>query len=236
MPVYLRALDRSAMLLQELLRARLGVERLRLDPPGRRPRAAAGGPHRGRPGGGDAGQAAAQPGAAAGARLAGRQRARRASRTRADLSAQPRAAPGLALAGDTAARRPARRRAAGSDPGRDRWTTPRSRPSSPTPRPAFAALQAVAARHQSALDRMRNTRQMMFRSNFGICRFEHGRGRRGDRRQRGVHLGRRPRDPAAGARPVHGPPGAARSASRSRRRAAARVRASSGCPIPEPQP
>ncbi len=36
----------------------------------------------------------------------------------------------------------------------------------------FAAIQEVARRHQAALDRMRNTRQMMFRSNFGICRFE----------------------------------------------------------------
>lgn len=37
----------------------------------------------------------------------------------------------------------------------------------------FDALRAVAVRHQRALERMRNTRQMMFRSNFGICRFEH---------------------------------------------------------------
>jgi hypothetical protein len=40
------------------------------------------------------------------------------------------------------------------------------------PATAFPAMQAVAARHQAALDRMRNSRQMMFRSNFGICRFE----------------------------------------------------------------
>ena len=76
MPVYLRALDRSAMLLQELLRARIGVERFGWDRPGRRPRAAARGPHRGRPRRRDAGEAAAQPGAAAGPRLAGRQRTR----------------------------------------------------------------------------------------------------------------------------------------------------------------
>ena len=39
------------------------------------------------------------------------------------------------------------------------------------PEQVFAALQTVAARHQSALDRMRNARQMLFRSNFGVCRF-----------------------------------------------------------------
>ena len=132
MPVYLRALDRSAMLLQELLRARLGVERLgwtRPDAdlvllPGRAaPR---------RPRGGDAGQAAAQPGAAAGPRLAGRQRARRTDRTRADAPAQPGKPPDWRWQRDAAARRAARRRAAGTDPRPRRWTTPRSRPSSPT--------------------------------------------------------------------------------------------------------
>ena len=40
------------------------------------------------------------------------------------------------------------------------------------PSTTFAALRQVAVRHQHALERMRNTRQMMFRSNFGICRFE----------------------------------------------------------------
>jgi hypothetical protein len=40
------------------------------------------------------------------------------------------------------------------------------------PATTFAALRSVAVRHQHALERMRNTRQMLFRSNFGICRFE----------------------------------------------------------------
>jgi hypothetical protein len=39
------------------------------------------------------------------------------------------------------------------------------------PAQVLTALQTIAARHQSALDRMRNARQMMFRSNFGVCRF-----------------------------------------------------------------
>ena len=38
----------------------------------------------------------------------------------------------------------------------------------------FDALQTIAARHQSALGRMRNARQMLFRSNFGVCRFIEG--------------------------------------------------------------
>ena len=45
------------------------------------------------------------------------------------------------------------------------------------PNQVLTALQTIAARHQSALDRMRNTRQMMFRSNAGICRFETAGGR-----------------------------------------------------------
>ena len=40
------------------------------------------------------------------------------------------------------------------------------------PEQFFGAVQQVMARHQAGLDRMRNARQMMFRSNFGICRFE----------------------------------------------------------------
>lgn len=39
------------------------------------------------------------------------------------------------------------------------------------PGQVFEALQTIAGRHQAALDRMRNARQMLFRSNFGICRF-----------------------------------------------------------------
>jgi hypothetical protein len=34
------------------------------------------------------------------------------------------------------------------------------------------AYQAIAARHQHALGHLRNARQIMFRSNFGVCRFE----------------------------------------------------------------
>jgi hypothetical protein len=34
------------------------------------------------------------------------------------------------------------------------------------------AFQALAARHQRTLETVRNTRQIMFRSNFGLVRFE----------------------------------------------------------------
>jgi hypothetical protein len=34
------------------------------------------------------------------------------------------------------------------------------------------AYQAVAARHQHALGHLRNARQMLFRSNYGVCRFQ----------------------------------------------------------------
>ena len=34
------------------------------------------------------------------------------------------------------------------------------------------AYQAIAGRHQHALDHLRNARQILFRSNFGLCRFE----------------------------------------------------------------
>ena len=33
------------------------------------------------------------------------------------------------------------------------------------------AYQAIAARHQHALGHLRNARQILFRSNFGLCRF-----------------------------------------------------------------
>ena len=171
MPVYLRALDRSAMLLQELLRARIGVERFGWDRPAEDLVLLPDGPHRGRPRRGHPGQAAAQPGAAAGARLAGRQRARRAEPAGADApgSTPPsrRTGAGRWPRCSTTGRTPNGRPRSG--PGRS--TTRRSRRSWPTRDQVFSALQTIAARHQSALDRMRNARQMMFRSNFGICRF-----------------------------------------------------------------
>jgi hypothetical protein len=37
---------------------------------------------------------------------------------------------------------------------------------------AVNGYQAIAARHQHALDRMRNARQILFQPNFGVCRFE----------------------------------------------------------------
>jgi hypothetical protein len=40
------------------------------------------------------------------------------------------------------------------------------------PATAIKGYQAIAARHQHALDRMRNARQILFASNFGLCRFE----------------------------------------------------------------
>ncbi len=40
------------------------------------------------------------------------------------------------------------------------------------PQTAINGYQAIAARHQHALDRMRNARQILFQSNYGMCRFE----------------------------------------------------------------
>lgn len=40
------------------------------------------------------------------------------------------------------------------------------------PHTAIDGYQAIAARHQHALDRMRNARQILFQSNYGVCRFE----------------------------------------------------------------
>lgn len=40
------------------------------------------------------------------------------------------------------------------------------------PHTAVNGYQAIAARHQHALDRMRNARQILFQANFGVCRFE----------------------------------------------------------------
>lgn len=170
MPVYLRALDRSAMLLQELLRARLGVERLGWT----RPEA----------------DLVLLP--------AGRTEADLVATTRARLLRSPVLLAthgwpddnpdGVAPVPELTSRlNPAR-------PPEWRWRiTPLldERPDADRPAPirvvplddaaveaqladpstAFAAMQEVARRHQGSLDRMRNTRQMMFRSNVGVCRF-----------------------------------------------------------------
>lgn len=171
MPVYLRALDRSAMLLQELLRARLGVERLGWTRPDS--------------------DLVLLPG--------GRTEADLVATTRARLLRSPVL---LATHGwpddnpEGAAHDPAlSSRLNPAKPPDWRWRiTPLldERPDAERPSPiratpiddaaveaqladpatAFAAMQTVAGRHQASLDRMRNTRQMMFRSNFGICRFE----------------------------------------------------------------
>ncbi|KQY24717.1 hypothetical protein ASD16_04220 [Cellulomonas sp. Root485] len=159
MPVYLRALDRSAMLLQELVRARLGVERLAWTRP-------------------DSDLVLLPDG-----------------QTEADLVAATRArllrSPVLLATHGW----PDGSRLNDLKPPDWRWkVTPLidQRPDVERPAPiralplddaaieaqladpatAFPAMRAVAARHQVALDRMRNTRQIMFRSNFGICRFE----------------------------------------------------------------
>ena len=116
-----------------------------------------------------------QPGAARDARLAGRQRGRRRAGPRAHVPAQPGDAPGLALAGDAAARRPARRRAARRRSGSLPLDDDQIEAQLADPATAFAGdAGGRAAGTRRALDRMRNTRQMMFRSNFGICRFESG--------------------------------------------------------------
>ncbi len=172
MPVYLRSLDRSAMLLQELLRAKLGVERLGWTRP-------------------DA-DLVLLPG--------GRTEDDLVATTRAKYLRSPVLLPTWGWPDDTPEGADPPDDAAKSrlnlvKPPDWRWrVTPllderkdadRPSPIRPTPlddalietqlndpSTAFAAMQAVAARHQAALDRMRNTRQMMFRSNFGICRFE----------------------------------------------------------------
>lgn len=173
MPVYLRALDRSAMLLQELLRARLGVERLGWTRP-------------------DADLVLLPE---------GRTEADLVATTRARLLRSPVL---LATHGwpddNPAGEEPQERFTSRLNPAKPpdwRWkVTPLldERPDAERPSPiralplddaaveadltdpatAFEAMRAVASRHQAALDRMRNTRQMMFRSNFGICRFETG--------------------------------------------------------------
>ena len=160
MPVYLRALDRSAMLLQELVRARLGVERL----------------------------AWTRPDSDLVLLPDGQTEADLVAATRARLLRSP-----VLLA--THGWPDGSSRLNDLKPPDWRWkVTPLidDRPDAERPAPiralplddaaieaqladpatAFPAMRAVAARHQAALDRMRNTRQIMFRSNFGICRFE----------------------------------------------------------------
>ncbi|HEX6886544.1 MAG TPA: hypothetical protein VF143_00445 [Candidatus Nanopelagicales bacterium] len=170
MPVYLRALDRSAMLLQELLRARIGVERFGWD------RAAD--------------DLVLLP--------EGRTEDDLVAATRARLLRSPVLLPAHGWLDDNEPGQPHRdeltTRLNPAHPPDWRWRVQPlldDRPDSERPSPiraraiddagveaqladpaqVFVALQTIAARHQSALDRMRNARQMLFRSNFGICRF-----------------------------------------------------------------
>jgi len=181
MPVYLRALDASAMLLQQLLRAKLGVERLGWT----RPEA----------------DLVLLP--------TGRTDADLVAITRAKLLRSPVLLPTHGWLDDNLDGERLDEKTSRLNPDRLpewRWrvtplldvrpdVVPQPPPDDPTavrPSPIrpfpldealveqqvedqaglFAAMQAVAVRHQRALDRMRNTRQMMFRSNFGLCRFE----------------------------------------------------------------
>jgi len=170
MPVYLRALDRSAMLLQELLRAKLGVERLGWT----------------------------RPDADLVLLPTGRTEDDLVAVTRAKLLRSPVLLATHGWLDDNEAGEHKPELTSRLNPARPpewRWRVKplldeRADDKRPSPiRPkviddalvesqladlstAFQAMQTVAARHQRALDHMRNTRQMMFRSNFGICRFE----------------------------------------------------------------
>ncbi len=171
MPVYLRALDRSAMLLQELLRAKLGVDRLGWTRPEE--------------------DLVLLP--------TGRTEADLVAVTRARLlrspvllathgwldDNEPGVPPDAALTSRLNPARPPEWRWRIAPLIDQRADADRPSPIRPKalddalietqladPATAFQAMQTVAARHQRALDQMRNTRQMMFRSNFGICRFE----------------------------------------------------------------
>ena len=78
--------------------------------------------------------------------------------------------------------------------------------------------QAIAARHQHALDRMRNARQILFAPNFGLVRFEPDDVNGTDRRDpRGLHGGPRPRRPGRRGAEARGLPGPARPARPGRR-------------------
>lgn len=179
MPVYLRALDQSAMLLQQLLRARIGVERFGWDRP--------------------AADLILLP--------EGRSEDDLVAATRAKLLRSPVLLPAHGWLDDNE-EEPRRdeltTRLNPAHPPDWRWRiTPllddRSDDDLPgdaefdlhrpgpiqakkidddaveaqlaDPGQVLAALEAIAGRHQAALDRMRNARQMLFRSNFGICRF-----------------------------------------------------------------
>ncbi len=170
MPVYLQALDAKAMLLQQLLRARLGVERLGWTRP--------------------AENLVLLP--------SGRTEDDLVALTRAKLQRSPVLLPTHGWIDDNPAGETDDDKTSRLNPARLpewRWrVTPLLdiRPDAERPSPirafpldeaqietqaadpatTFAALRAVAVRHQHALERMRNTKQMMFRSNFGICRFE----------------------------------------------------------------
>ncbi|HEY3410924.1 MAG TPA: hypothetical protein VGK53_22385 [Propionicimonas sp.] len=170
MPVYLRALDRSAMLLQELLRAKLGVERLGWT----------------------------RPDADLVKLPTGRTEADLVAVTRAKLLRSPVLLPTHGWLDDNVPGEDNEELTSRLNPDHlpewrwrvsplldERLDAERPAPIRPMPlddalietqladpATAFPAMQAVAARHQRALDHMRNTRQMMFRSNFGICRFE----------------------------------------------------------------
>ncbi|WP_116995903.1 hypothetical protein [Desertimonas flava] len=173
MPVYLRALDQSAMLLQQLLRMGIGIERFGWDRP--------------------AEDLVLLP--------PGRSDDDLVAATRAKLLRSPVLLPAHGWIDDnprgaeplpelTTRLNPA-------NPPDWRWRARPlldTRPDSERPTPirvtaiddaaveaqladpeqVLDALQTIAARHQSALARMRNARQMLFRSNFGVCRFIEG--------------------------------------------------------------
>lgn len=181
MPVYLQALDAKVMLLQQLLRAKLGVERLGWTQPEQ--------------------DLVLLP--------AGRTEDDLVAITRAKLLRSPVLLPTHGWIDDNATGEDDDAKRSRLNPARPpewRWrvtplldvrpdVVPQPPPEDPNaarptpirafpldeatietqaadPATTFDALRQVAVRHQHALERMRNTRQMLFRSNFGICRFE----------------------------------------------------------------
>ena len=139
----------------------------RLGPAGRRPGAAAGGREVRGPRAGDAVAAAERAGDGADLGLARPQRPRPSTRRPAGSTRRP---PDWRWRVKPAARHtatsPNDRRASGSSSS---MRTPRT-----CSRPGHRArgLPAVAARHQHALNRLRNARQILFRANVGRVRFE----------------------------------------------------------------
>jgi hypothetical protein len=176
MPVYLRALDQSAMLLQELLRVGIGVERFGWDRP--------------------AEDLVLLP--------QGRSEDDLVAATRAKLLRSPVLLPAHGWIDDNEPGQDPRpeltTRLNPAVPPDWRWRVEplldtRPEIERPTPirvkaiddaaveaqladptdtRAVLDALHTIAARHQSALARLRNARQMLFRSNFGVCRFIEG--------------------------------------------------------------